>query len=178
MNQSVWLRVAGFKSKSKKIIKSKKLLINSPPSKEGDTAVVAEVLSSSFNRATIAEWPVEMPVMGHAGDECSPCTDFSLVKLFGELPLITASSCSWLTQQSCPGEQGGISNPLPCPLAFATDAAYIFQMHPLEACALRAYSRLFRKSDGRASWKYHLVMGYFSKSLREAVALSTEGDAF
>lgn len=81
MNWSVWLHVAGFMSKSRQTFNKFFFL------KKRDIAVVAEVLSRSFNRAAVAEWPVAMPVMGCAGGRCSPCTDFSLVQLLGELPL-------------------------------------------------------------------------------------------
>lgn len=101
---------------------------------------------------------------------------FHWCNLLESFPLATLSS--QLTQQSCPGEQGSISLPLPRPPAFAADAAHVFQMRPLEAHALSARSVLHRKSDTRAGWKYHPVMGYFPKCPREVMALSAEGDAF
>lgn len=81
MNRSVRLHVAGFMSESRRALNKFFLL------KTRDTAVVAEVLSSSFNRAAIAEWPVATPAMGCAGGGCSPRTAFSSVQLLGELHL-------------------------------------------------------------------------------------------
>lgn len=80
MNWSVWLRVAGFTRESRQALNKfffhKKRHI-----------VVAEVVSSSLNRAAIAERPMAMPAMGCARGGCSPSTGFPSVQLLGELPL-------------------------------------------------------------------------------------------
>lgn len=72
MNWLVWLRAAGFRGESRRALNKFFFL------KRRGTAVVAEVLSGSFNKAATAERPVAMPAMGCARGECSPCTDFSL----------------------------------------------------------------------------------------------------
>ena len=168
MNWSVWLRVAGFMSESRRALKffflkeTQQLLLRSSP------AASTEQPSLSGQWQCL-RWAVP------EGDAVLALI-FPWCSLLESFPL--ALSCSQLAQQSCPGERGSISSPLPCPPAFAADAAHVFQMRPLEAHALSARSIFHRKSDTRASWKYHPVMGYFSKCPREVMALNAEGDAF
>lgn len=116
--------------------------------------------------------PVAMPVMGYARGDCSPYMhQYSLGAVLEDISigLVVQSA-----QKSCPGDQGGISSPLPL---------WMYLMHfrcTLGRCMVWPpfqYS-VCRKSDTRVSCKHHPGMGYFSKCPRELMAWGTEGDAF
>lgn len=90
MNWLVWLHAAGFRGESRRALNKFFFL------KRRGTAVDAEVLSGSFNKAAIAERPVAMPAMAVPEVNAVLALIIPSVQLLGELPLglIVQSACS------------------------------------------------------------------------------------